>query len=235
MVYQKMINLLDKAPNQPSKFRIKTWVEINDDSRETYKTNSKIKFKTSLLKSSLCDYSDAYILVKGTITVPNTAAAAAAVNNGDKKVIFKNCAHFTDCISEIINTQVDNAKDIDVVMQMYNFIEYSDNCGEKPAVNNNGVIVAFNTANVTDSFNFKEKITGQTDDNGTKDVDIIVPLKYLSNFWKTLEMPSINCEINLILTCYANCVIVSTAFPNQGATFAITDTKLYVPVATLST
>ena len=90
-------------------------------------TNSQIKFKTSMLKSSLCDYSDAYILVKRTITVNNTAAADADANNTNKKVIFKNCAPFTNYISEINNTQVDNAKDIDIVMPMYNLIEYSNN------------------------------------------------------------------------------------------------------------
>ena len=80
-----------------------------------------------MIKSSLCDYSDAYIHVKGTITVNNTAAAADAdANNTNKKVIFKNCAPFT-CISEINDTDLDNAKDIDIVMPMYNLIEYSDN------------------------------------------------------------------------------------------------------------
>ena len=80
-----------------------------------------------MLKSSLCDYSDAYVHVKGTITVNNTAAADADVNNTNKKVIFKNCAPFTICISEINNTQVDSVKDIDIGMPMYNLIEYSDN------------------------------------------------------------------------------------------------------------
>ena len=80
-----------------------------------------------MLKSSLCDYSDAYMLVKGTITVNNTAAAGAAANNTNKKVIFENCAPFTNCISQINNTQIDNAKDIDIVMPMYSLIEYSDN------------------------------------------------------------------------------------------------------------
>ena len=79
--------------------------------------------KTSMLKSSLCDYSDTYILVKGNITVNNTAAAA---NDTNKKVIFKNCAPFTNCISKINNTQIDNAEYIDIVMPMYNLIEYSD-------------------------------------------------------------------------------------------------------------
>ena len=100
---------------------------MNDESRGTCNVNSQIKFKTTMLKSNLCDYSDAYILVKGTITVNNTAAAGGAVNNTNKKVIFKSCAPFTNCISEINNTQIDNAEDIDIVMPMYNLIEYSDN------------------------------------------------------------------------------------------------------------
>ena len=91
--------MLDNAPNQPSKFRTKNWVEINDESRGTYSVNRQINFKTSMLRSSLCDYSDAYILVKGNITVNNTAAAGAAANNTNEKVIFKNCAPFTNCIS----------------------------------------------------------------------------------------------------------------------------------------
>ena len=203
--------MIDNTSNQPSKFRARNWVEINDESRGTYNVNSQIKFKTTMLKSSLCDFSDAYILVKGTITVNNTAAVAAT-NNTNKKVIFKNCAPFTNCISEINNTQNDNAKDIDIVMPMYNFIEYSDNyaktsaslwqyCKDMPPVNNNNAIVAITEDNLTDSFNFKVKNTSQTGDEGTKNVEIMVP----SNFWRTLEMPFINCEINLILTWSSTC------------------------------
>ena len=246
MEYQKIANLIDDASNQPSKFRTKDWVEINDESRGIYNVNSQIKFKATMLKSSLCDYSDAYIIVKRTITVNNTAAEGAAANNINKKVMFKNCAPFTNCISEINNTQVDYAKDIDIVMRMYNLIEYSDNyaktsgslwqyCKDIPPVNNNNAILGFTEANLTDSFNFKAKITGQTGNDGTKDVEIMVPLKYLSNFWRTLEMPLINSEVNLILKMSSTCVIVSSNVANQNATFAITDTKLYVPVVTLST
>ena len=119
----------DNKSNQPSKFRTKNWVEINDESRGTYNVNSQIKFKTTMLKSSLCDYSDAYILIKGTITITGAGddAAARQADERDKGVVFKNCAPFTNCISEINNTQVDNAKDIDIVIPMYNLIEYSDN------------------------------------------------------------------------------------------------------------
>ena len=132
-------------------------------------------------------------------------------------------------------------------MPMYNLIEYSDNyakttgslwiyCKDIPARNDaNNAIIIFSEDNITDSFKFKAKITGQTRDNGRKDVEIMVPLKYLSNFWRTLEMPLINCEVNLILTWSSTCALVSTNIQNQNATFAITSTKLYVPVVTLST
>ena len=110
------------ASNKPSKFRTRNWVEINDDIRGAYPPNKRIRFKTAMLRSNLCDYIDAYILVKGNITVNNTAA-----NNAAKKVIFKNCVLFTNCISKINNTRIDNAEYIDIVMPMYNLIEYSDN------------------------------------------------------------------------------------------------------------
>ena len=105
MEYQKIANLLDTESNQPSKFRTKNWVEINDDVRGVYSPNKQIRFKTAMLRSNLCDYSDysdAYIFVEGNISINNTAAAAADPNNGNKKVLFKNCAPFTNCISKII-------------------------------------------------------------------------------------------------------------------------------------
>ena len=95
MEYKKIANFLENTSNQPTKFRTKNWGEINIESRETYYTNSQIKFKTTMLKSSLCDCSYAYILVKETITVDNIAAAGAGANNTNKKVILKNCALFT--------------------------------------------------------------------------------------------------------------------------------------------
>ena len=135
-------------------------------------------------------------------------------------------------------------------MPLYNLIEYRHNyskisgsckaiqlyCKDIPVVDNNGNITNFDEGNLTASFNFKEKITEETGSNRTKEVELMVPLKYFSNFCGTLEMPLINYEINLILTCSANRVIVSTNNANQGATFSITQTKLYVPVVvTLST
>ena len=144
---------------QPFKFKTKNWVEINDEASGTYNVNSEIKFKTTMLKSSLCDYSDAYILVKGAITVNNTAVADVVLH-------CDNCAAFTICISKISNRQVDNAKDVDIVMPMYNLIEYSDNysktsgslwqyCKDVPAVDNNNAMVNFTNNNLTDSFNLK--------------------------------------------------------------------------------
>ena len=128
-------------------------------------------------------------------------------------------------------------------MPMYNLIEYSDNyaettgclwqyCLDIPALDNNNAIIDFTKNRLTHSFNFKVKITGQTGDDGTKNVEIMMPLKYLSNFWRTLEMPLINCEVNLILTWSSTGVIVSTNNANQNATFTITNTRTYVPVVT---
>ena len=93
MEYQKIANLIDDTSNQPSKFITRNWVEISDESRGAYNVNSQIKFKTTMFKSSLCHYSDAYILVKGTISVNNTAAAGVAANNNDRKVILKTVLH----------------------------------------------------------------------------------------------------------------------------------------------
>ena len=239
MEYQKIANLIDDTSNQPSKFRTKNWVEINDESREKYNVklnNSQIKFKTTMLKSSLCDYSDAYILVKGTITITGARADAAArqVDERDKGVAFKNCAPFTNCISETNNTQVDNAKDIDIVMPMHNLIEYSDNYAKTTG----SLWQYFRDEpddNLADSESFKSKIkiTGKTPgDDNKKDVEIMVPLKYLSNFSRTLEMALINCEVNLILTWSSTCIVTNST---GAGTFKITGTKLYVPVVTLST
>ena len=197
MEYQKLVNFLDNTSNQPVKFRTKNWDEINDESRGAYSANRQINFKTSMLRFILYDCSDAYVLFKGNIAVNNTAAEGAAANNTNKKVIFKNCAPFTNCISKINNTQIDNAENIDIVMPMYNLMEYSNNylktsgslrqnCKEIPAIAD---IADFNGSNATDSFNFKTKITCQTNDDGIIIVEIMVPLKYLSDFWRTLEMP----------------------------------------------
>ena len=186
MEHQKIINLLDDTIGQPSKFRTRNWDEINDESKGKY-DNSNIRFKTSMIRSNLCDYSDAYILVKRTITVTNAAAAGVAVNNTNKKVIYKNYAPFTDCITEVDNTQVDDAQKIDIVMPIYivmpiifivmlirrisiNIIVcqyYRDG----PALNNNNEIIDFPANNSNSaSFKVKQQITAQTGNGGTNDV-----------------------------------------------------------------
>ena len=140
-----------------------------------------------MLISNLCDYADLYILVKGTITITGDGddVAARQADERNKGVTFKNCAPFTKCISRINNTDIDNAHDIDIVMPMYNLIEYSDNYSKtigslfqyfKDIPNDNLAR--------SESFKYKAKITGKPPaDENTKDVEIIVPLKYLSNFW----------------------------------------------------
>ena len=189
-----------------------------------------------MLRSNLCDYADAYILVKGTITITGAGddAAARRADERNKGVIFKNCAPFTKCISRINNTDIDNAQDIDIVMPMYNLIEYSDNYSKT-----SGSLWQYykdepndNLANF-ESFKSKVKITGNTPaDGNTKNVKIIIPLKYLSNFWRTLEMSLINCEVSLFLTWSSTYVITNST--GEGK-FKTTDTKLSVPVVTPST
>ena len=121
MEYQKIANLLNDESNKPSKFRTRNWVEINDESRGTY-TGNDIRFKSTMLRSNLCDYADPYILVNGRIWITGAGddAAATQADERDKGVTFKNCAPFIKCISRINNIQIDNAKDIDIVMPMYN-------------------------------------------------------------------------------------------------------------------
>ena len=132
MEFKKIINLLDDTTNQPPKFRTRNWVKINDESQGAYNeennnndnnddddnNNNNIKLKTSMTRSNLYDNSDAYIFVKETITVPNTTGDSPAVNNANKKVIIKNCAPFTSCITEINNIQVDDVLDVDIIMTM---------------------------------------------------------------------------------------------------------------------
>ena len=170
-----------------------------------------------MVRSHLCNNSDVYIHVKGTVEVTNTAAQGAAPSNRKKNVIFENYAPFISCISSINNTQVDDGHGIDVVMPLYSLLEY-DNVYSKtsgslwqyfrdePASDDNNVVNDFpDDNNNSNSFKFKQKITGKTTINGTKDVEIMVPLKYLSNFWRTSEIPLINCEISLMLTWSKNC------------------------------
>ena len=169
--------MLNNASNQLPKFRIKNWVKKNDESRGTYDAGSDIKFKNTILKSNLCEYTDAYILVKGTITITDAGDndAVKRLDERNKSVIFKNCAPFTKWISRINGIEVDNTEDIDIVMPIYNMIEYSNNYSKasgslwqyyKDDPNNN----------ITQSESFKSKIniSGKTPAAGnTKDIEII--------------------------------------------------------------
>ena len=121
MEYKKMINLLDDTLNQPSKFRTKKWIEINYQSKGVYNTISEVRFKTTMLKSSLCDYGDACILVKGTIIIVGAGDDAASRQADERKkgVISKNCVPFLNCKSEINNTEIEHVKYSDTVMPMY--------------------------------------------------------------------------------------------------------------------
>ena len=201
-----------------------------------YKQGDPIKFETQTIKSSLCDYFDAFILVAGNIAV-------TADNNID--VTFKNCAPFSTYTTKINGIFVDEENHIYIAMPMYNLIEYSDNYSdtsgslwqfkrdEVPA--NNAELTIDNSQ----SFKYKAVLLGKTagaDNNNTnsyvKDAKIVAPLKYLSNFWRSLEMPLINCKVYLELNWIEDCILSSAG---DSAKFAITDAKLHVPIVTLST
>ena len=208
MEYQKISNLLNEAGDKPKTFQTKKWIEINDDSQGKYQPESQIKFKTTSLISALCDYADAYILVKGEIGITSAgkavigddeaartasatarATAAAAAGVRDRAVALKNCAPFINCISEINNTQVDNAKDLDETMPMYNLLEYSKNYAEANA-SLYQIERYTGAALASDEAGFVKRSVGTTalpvgaDGNSasTLATEIIVPLKYLSNF-----------------------------------------------------
>ena len=200
MEYQKITNLLGTTLDEVPRLITKKWVKVHDQSGsvdDRYKPSKQIRFKTSMLRSNLCDYSDVYNVVEGKITVtyPNNA-------NYHKKLAFKNNAPFTSCISKTNNTLTDNAENLDIVIPMCNLPEYSKNyrntagslCNFYRDEPNSGVGDRNNNVNYSikdsKSFDYKTSITGKL--NGidrTKDVEIIVQLKYLSNFWRTLNMP----------------------------------------------
>ena len=210
-----------------------------------------------MLRSDLCDYSDAYVWVKGKITITNENDNA----NFNKELTLKNNAPFISCISKINSELVENAEDFDIAMPMYNLLEYSKNY-EKTSGSlfnyyrddpseliigdgDNAINISIRNSK---SFDYKTEITGSLDagEDEKEDVTIAIPLKYLGNFWRSLDIPLINCEITLILSWYKECVLVGRAFRGPpaaaanrinsptSAKFEITDCKLYVPVVTLS-
>ena len=269
MEYDKVNNLLGNEDENLSKFVTRQYVKVNSLSN-TYNENKSIRFKTPMLRSDLCDYSDAYILVNGTITVNGIVNGAEnEIVRRNRPLILKNNAPFVSCITKINNEFIEDADDLDIVMPMYNLLEYSKNYrktigslynyyrDELNDDNNPGNFLN-NTVVNSNTFNYKNKITGNTynvaagaaghDANkvGTQEIELAIPLKYLGNFWRALNMPLISCEVSLELKWNKNCVITSleelqiAAGPPPvnalltGATLAINDCKLYVTVVTLS-
>ena len=242
MENQKIINLLNKDDIDSKHFATKKWYIINDENNTNYgvykntgaNNPDTIKYDTRVLKPHLCDYADVYILVDGTIR--------GTGGNNNTRLVLKNCASFTKCNLEIINEHVDTAEKLDIVMPMYNLIEYSDNSQDSSATlykykrdeppEDNAI--ANLTVNNSSSFKYKVNLLGNRNVVGgilRLKVKVVTPLKYLSNFFRSLEMPLINCKIKLNLTWKEECVL-STDIGN--AVFIINDTKLFVPVVTLS-
>ena len=199
-----------------------------------------------MLRSDLCDFSDACIVVNGVIAVTNPDDAKR-----NKVVAFKNNAPFINCISKINVVQIDNAEDLDVVMPMYNLLEFSKNYRKTTGSlwNYYRDEPSNPLSSNSESFKYKTSITGNTynvgdgeegyDANkvGKNETEVVIPLKHLSNFWRSLNIPLINCEVELILTWSKNCVLADMTAANNPPTkleFQITDTKLYVQVVTLS-
>ena len=271
MEYDEINNLLLSENNeseQLSKFVTRQYVKVNSLSN-TYNENKSIRFKRPMLRSNLCDYSDAYILVKGTITVSSIVNGAEnEILRRNRPLILKNNAPFVSCMTKINNEFIEDADDLDIVMPMYNLLEYSKNyrktigslynCyrDELSDDNNPNNFLNTNVGN-SNAFEYKNKITGNTYDVaagaagydanrvGKQDVELAIPLEYLGNFCRALNIPLISCEVSLELKSNKNCVITSLeqrqidAAPpavngtTTGATFAINDCKLHVPVVTL--
>ena len=230
----------------------KKWYVIDSESKGNYLHLSQINFLTKSRESSLCGYSEAYILVTGNITVTKTIAGDPVqrkqVLTEATQVVFKNCAPFKKCCTEIDGTLVDEVDFINITMCMYNLIEYGGNYSDtsgslwgfkRDEIDNNAEVTNDNSA---PSFKYKASLIGNTKTDGTKKgVKIAVPLKYLSNFWRLLEMSLINCKAELSLKWIENCVLTTAPIGANAndpgahsATFKVTDAKLYVAIVTLS-
>ena len=264
MEYDKINNLLlseDNENEKLSKFVTREYVRVNSLSN-AYNENKPIRFKTSMLRSNLCDYSDAYILVKGTITVTAPGANNGANNIRDKRnrpLILKNKAPFVSCITRINGELIEEVDDLDIVMSLYNLLEYSKNYRKtigslhnyyRDELSDDADDNNFDNIKIVNSntFKYKNKIIGNTyhvnagaqgydvDKNGTQEVELAIPLKYLGNFWRALNIPLISCEVSLELKWDKNCIITSLEQRDieggnrdnatTGATLAINDCKL---------
>ena len=233
METKKIINLLNDSSNEESKFATKKWYVIDSQTTKgKYKQGDTINFETETIKSSLFDYSDAFILVIVNITV-----------NAQNDVAFNNCAPFSTCKTVINDVFLDEANHNYIAMPMYNLIEYSGNYSDTA-----GSLLQFkrdevsaNNADLTivnsESFKYKGALAGKTNNfadqkSSLKDTKIVVPLKYLSNFWRSLEMLSINFKVHRELNWIEGCILSSAG---DSLKFEITDTKLHFPIVTLST
>ena len=242
MENQKIINILDKIDTDSKHFATKKWYIINDENNTNYGVNKDtgvnnpdtIKYDTRVLKPNLCDYAEAYILVDGTIR--------GTGGNNNTRLALKNCAPFTKCNLEINDEHVDTAENLDITMPMYNLIEYSDNYQDSSATlyqykrYEPPEVKAINdlTTDTSSSFKYKVELLGNPVLDGNiakRSVKVVAPLKYLSNFFRSLEMPLINCKIKLNLT-WKKEFALST--DNGNAVFITNDTKMYVPAVTLS-
>ena len=195
MEFQKILNLLDITSDDKDlpRFVTKKWIEVSDQSEKNYNPNKEIRIKTPVLRSDLCDFSDVYIVVKEDITVTNPNNAKR-----NKAVAFKNNAPFANCITKINGVKIDNAEDLDVVMPMYNLLEYS-----KIYKKTTGSLWNYYRdqpsnplSTNSESFKYKTSITGSTynvgDDEegydankvGKNETEVVIPLKHLSNFWR---------------------------------------------------
>ena len=225
MEFQEIVNFLDITSDDKDlpRFVTKKWIQVYDQSEGNYDVNKEIRIKTSMLRSDLCDFNDAYIVVKGTITVgaPNNAKTKTKKT---KAVAFKNNAPVINCISKIDGVKTDNAEDLDVVMPIYNLLEYSKNYKkitgslwnyyrDEPSnpLSSNSESFKYKTSIPGNTYNIGEKITddhGNEVDNpkydankdGKNETKVVIPLKHLINFWRSLNLPLINCEVELILT-----------------------------------
>ena len=202
MEFQKVVNFIGTTFDDKDlpKFVTRKWIEIYDQSEGNYNVNKEIRIKTSMLTSDLCDYSDAYVVVKGYITLESNNNA----NKRNKNLAFKNNAPSINCISKINGVKIDNAEDLDVVMPMYNLLEYSKNYRKTTGSLRNYYRDEPSNplSSNSESFKYKTSIVGKTpgDNDSLTNAKPVISLKYLSNFWRNLNISLINCEVELILT-----------------------------------
>ena len=205
MEFQKIVNFLDITFDDKDlpRFVTKKWIKVYDQSEKNYNPNKEIRIKTSMLRSDLCDFNYAYIVVKGDITVANPDVAKR-----NKEVIFKNNAPFINCISKINGVKIDTAEDLEVAMAMYNFLEYSKNYKkitgslwnyyrDEPSspLSSNSESFKYKTSITRNTYNIGDGEEGYDANKvGKNETEVVIPLEHLGNFWRSLNIPLINCE-----------------------------------------